>query len=291
MNFLHIILPIVVGGIIGYFTNYIAIKMMFRPRKAIYVGGHKLPFTPGIIPKNQSRVANAVGDAINDQLLTTDAVLGNLKDTCNKLITDLSSEFFVSDTTLNELTEGRLSDGDFIAQVSRAISHGIIEKIESADLSSAIRDFGEKTIDPMLEGKPMISMLFGSTTKNAIYDKAESMIRDYLAEHGEDKLQGFITDYIKDLSKKPLKDIVENEDNQYKLTYILIGTIDSAIDKHGASFLSHVDIRGIAVDRINAMSPEEVEELTLSVMKQELQAVINLGALIGAIIGAINIFI
>ena len=34
MGFLHIVLPVIVGGVIGYFTNYIAIKMMFHPRKA-----------------------------------------------------------------------------------------------------------------------------------------------------------------------------------------------------------------------------------------------------------------
>ena len=51
MSVLHIILPIIVGGIIGYCTNYIAIKMMFRPHKAVYIGKFKLPFTPGIIPK------------------------------------------------------------------------------------------------------------------------------------------------------------------------------------------------------------------------------------------------
>ena len=39
------------------------------------------------------------------------------------------------------------------------------------------------------------------------------------------------------------------------------------------------------------MKMDEVEALVLSVMKQELQAVINLGALIGALIGIFNIFI
>ncbi|MCU0568724.1 MAG: DUF445 family protein, partial [Oculatellaceae cyanobacterium Prado106] len=48
--------PPIVGGIIGYFTNDIAIKMLFRPYKALYLGGRKLPFTPGLIPSNQERL-------------------------------------------------------------------------------------------------------------------------------------------------------------------------------------------------------------------------------------------
>ena len=39
------------------------------------------------------------------------------------------------------------------------------------------------------------------------------------------------------------------------------------------------------------MEVEQLEELLMSIMKNELQAVINLGALLGAIIGVINIFI
>ncbi|NJO43440.1 MAG: DUF445 domain-containing protein [Cyanobacteria bacterium CRU_2_1] len=62
--------PPIVGGIIGYFTNDIAIKMLFRPYKAIYIGGRKLPFTPGLIPSNQERLAQRISDSIMGSLLT-----------------------------------------------------------------------------------------------------------------------------------------------------------------------------------------------------------------------------
>lgn len=62
--------PPIVGGIIGYFTNDIAIKMLFRPYRAIYISGRKLPFTPGLIPRNQERLAKNVSDTIMGSLLT-----------------------------------------------------------------------------------------------------------------------------------------------------------------------------------------------------------------------------
>ena len=49
MNYQFIINPLIGAGI-GYVTNWIAIKMMFRPTKAIKIGKFTLPFTPGIIP-------------------------------------------------------------------------------------------------------------------------------------------------------------------------------------------------------------------------------------------------
>ncbi|HEY9875012.1 MAG TPA: DUF445 family protein, partial [Candidatus Obscuribacterales bacterium] len=62
--------PPVAGAIIGYFTNDIAIKMLFRPYRAIYFGGRKLPFTPGLIPSNQERLAKRISDTIMGSLLT-----------------------------------------------------------------------------------------------------------------------------------------------------------------------------------------------------------------------------
>lgn len=62
--------PPVVGGIIGYFTNDIAIRMLFRPYRALYVAGRRLPFTPGLIPRNQERLAKRISDTIMGSLLT-----------------------------------------------------------------------------------------------------------------------------------------------------------------------------------------------------------------------------
>ena len=74
MEILRIVVPILVGATIGYCTNYLAIKMLFRPRKAIFIGNWQLPFTPGIIPKNQKRIASAVGRAVGGHLLNSDAI-------------------------------------------------------------------------------------------------------------------------------------------------------------------------------------------------------------------------
>ncbi|MDJ0659069.1 MAG: DUF445 family protein [Crocosphaera sp.] len=65
-----IIIPPIAGAIIGYFTNDIAINMLFRPYKAIYIGKRRLPFTPGLIPRNQERLAQKVSDTIMGSLLT-----------------------------------------------------------------------------------------------------------------------------------------------------------------------------------------------------------------------------
>jgi uncharacterized membrane protein YheB (UPF0754 family) len=62
--------PPILGGVIGYFTNDIAIKMLFRPYRAIYIGGRRIPFTPGLIPRNQERLAKNISNTIMRSLLT-----------------------------------------------------------------------------------------------------------------------------------------------------------------------------------------------------------------------------
>lgn len=62
--------PPLFGGVIGYFTNDLAIKMLFRPYRPYYLFKRRLPLTPGLIPSNQGRLAQRVADTIMGSLLT-----------------------------------------------------------------------------------------------------------------------------------------------------------------------------------------------------------------------------
>lgn len=68
------IIPPLVGGVIGYVTNDIAIRMLLRPHTAKHIMGWRVPFTPGIIPKEKGRIAEAVGTAISDNLMSQEVL-------------------------------------------------------------------------------------------------------------------------------------------------------------------------------------------------------------------------
>lgn len=70
LSILKFFVPPIVGGVIGYFTNDLAIKMLFRPYRPVLIGGQPLPFTPGLIPRNQERLAKRIADTIMRSLLT-----------------------------------------------------------------------------------------------------------------------------------------------------------------------------------------------------------------------------
>lgn len=73
-----VFIPPLVGGVIGFITNDIAIRMLFHPRKALYVGKWRVPFTPGLIPKEKERVAKSLGNVISTQLLDVPTLKKNV---------------------------------------------------------------------------------------------------------------------------------------------------------------------------------------------------------------------
>jgi len=73
------ILPPFVGAGIGLFTNWLAIKMMFRPLLERRVLGLRVPFTPGILPRERGRIARSLGDTVATDLLDEATVAARLR--------------------------------------------------------------------------------------------------------------------------------------------------------------------------------------------------------------------
>ena len=106
---LRIFIPPLVGAIIGYITNDIAIKMLFHPRRPIYIGKWKLPFTPGLIPKEKRRVAQSIGNVVSNQLLNSDTLVSVM--TSSEMVGKLRSgiENIINTNRGNEETVKQLS--------------------------------------------------------------------------------------------------------------------------------------------------------------------------------------
>jgi len=67
-------LPAFVGGIIGYVTNWLAIKMLFRPLTEKRFLGMRIPFTPGILPRERHALALSLGEVVSRDLLTEEVL-------------------------------------------------------------------------------------------------------------------------------------------------------------------------------------------------------------------------
>ncbi|MBU0680726.1 MAG: DUF445 family protein [Proteobacteria bacterium] len=63
--------PPALGAFIGYMTNYVAIKMLFRPLKPWKILGMRVPMTPGVIPSKRHDLAVNIGEMVGSHLLTS----------------------------------------------------------------------------------------------------------------------------------------------------------------------------------------------------------------------------
>lgn len=293
MEILHIILPVLVGALIGYCTNYIAIRMLFHPYNAVYIGKRRLPFTPGIIPKNQSRLANAMGDAVSQQLLSKEVITESFRRTGSgeRIISDLVESVCESEHSVSELFPDEDTKEEIENILTDNLSRSIIGKVEQIDLKTVICSIGDEAIEPLLENRPMIAMFLSDNLKNAIYDRLGDTAQDYLKRNGEDFIREYVSEYIRDLEEKPFGEIIRSGGNEEDVKELLTDVIGHVAVRYADTLLDQVDIKEITRQRIEEMKVNEVEALVMTVMKHELRAVINLGALIGAVIGIVNIFL
>lgn len=293
---LHIILPIAIGALIGYCTNYIAIKMLFLPRNEILIAGHKLPFTPGVIPKNKSRIAAAVGAAVSEKLLTEEDIVRSIKESniAEKAAADMTEFFMRDETTVESMiaeTGTNIDAEKFSEQLSSVFSEKILDGVKKADLNAVVADVAAVSFEDLL-ANPLVAMFMGGNAMNMISDKIVTALRAYIDEHGYELAEPIIRNETEIMLSEPLNKHLEKLHCDETMIYNVIESIMKKFTETKLpQLIGEFRIKDIVEQKINEMAVKDLEELVLSVMKKELQTVINLGALIGAVIGTVNIFV
>jgi len=102
-------IPPFAGAIIGYITNAIAIKMLFRPLNPVRVFGIRLPFTPGILPRQRERLAQSIGAMVERELLTAEVLRSRLANVDIKDFQEIVADFLHRDDIRKEFeSKGRI---------------------------------------------------------------------------------------------------------------------------------------------------------------------------------------
>ena len=141
----YIVAPLV-GGVIGYITNALAIRMLFRPHHPKFFLGHQIPFTPGIIPKEKSRIAASVGEAISENLMNEDVMHRSLlSDEMLSKIREAVSSFFArqqqNPETLRQFLSHYLSEEEILQIASKCegdLTTMISKKLANSDVGDKI---------------------------------------------------------------------------------------------------------------------------------------------------------
>ena len=294
MEVFKIIMTLLISALIGYFTNYIAVKMLFRPRTEKHIFGRRVPFTPGVIPKNKPRLAKALGNAVGKQLLTGDDLKNALSsEKTVGAVADRLTDSIFSDRPLSDILDGLL-DGNTEAVRSAAqqkITNMITEKIKRADISGIIVREGVAAVKQKVSGS-MLAMFVTDDMISSFAAPLAMRIDAYIEGNAGPMVSSAVNEEAEKLLQRSPADLLEStEFTRERVRNAAAGLIRKAAAESLGDIISSVDIPAIVEARVNAMSVVEVEELVMSVMKHELNAVISLGGLIGLVIGLLNVIV
>lgn len=289
------------GGIIGYFTNWLAIKMLFRPHQPKYITGMKVPFTPGLIPKERKRIAEAVGTSISENLMNKEVLEKNLlsEDMLTKigegydtfiakqrvntetLRTFLSHFLSAEDLSKIQSDAGgelaaqihsRLADSNLGTMLAHAAVEHAISKMENSLLGIA---FNAEQFLILLQ-EPAEHLL-SKQINQIIHNNSEEIVTNLIGQESDKLLETRVCELLRD-----------HDEQLAQFRAILLDGYRQVISVHLPKILSTIDICRIIRDRINEMDIEEGERIIMEVMDKELRAIVWLGALLGCIIGTIN---
>ena len=276
MEIINVLAGPIIGGVIGYFTNYIAVKMLFRPLKPIKIGKYTLPFTPGIIPKRKPALAHALGQAVSNALLSKDELTKVLtSDRMRRTITD-SIVIGINDT-LNERTIEEIGlsvfGQDSYEDKKDLLIEGVTDKIATGFLSMNVGNIIATEGAAALKQKGgMLAMFINEDLIASLATPIGNKVDSYVREGGKNKIREYISNEIDTMETKSINSIIGGIDTK-KVESIINQLYNSMIEEHVSDIVDTFDIQGIVEEKINNMAVEELEELIMSVMKNELGTV------------------
>lgn len=290
-----------IGAVIGYITNDIAIRMLFRPRTAKHIFGIKLPFTPGLIPKEKSRIAASIGNAISKNLMNREVLERTLlsQEMTDKIQSGIDA-FVDTQKTNGETVEEFLlhylskeNVAEMRSNISSDLATQIHTALSSAGLGTKIASIVVKHVIEKVKNS-MFGMLGADQFISMIAAPAESLlaqnINEILANHSEEMVGTLIDDQLETFMNASMKSLFigkERQIGQAKLT--ILSLYMTMVSEQLPRILDTINISRIIESRINEMDVKESEKLILDVMDKELKAIVWLGALLGFAMGCVNL--
>lgn len=289
------ILPPLIGAVIGYFTNLIAVKMLFFPHEEKRLFGHRIPFTPGAIPKGKARLAKSAGKIVQNELFTMEDISGKLltEEVERPLIEKAMSILDKNIRDTGAVLTGSPEKYDKLEKsFTELLEYKITDAIHRMDIPGSVKAEGISMIMKHVSDSRILSTFVSEKMVETIMDGVASRMGEYIDAHGPEMVSGITASRIHDLGDRTPLHVLEQagydpEFIRAKLTAAYRESVVNAVN----SALRRIDVASIVEDKINSMSIEELEKDVLTVMSNELNMIVSLGALIGLVIGCVNIFI
>ena len=297
-NILFWIIPPVVGAIIGYVTNLVAIKMLFRPLKEYRIFRLRLPFTPGILPRERGKLAESIGGMVERELLTPGVLRERLaktevKDNIGNALGDYTGQ--VLDKPLSFWLENKEEDFPLKEILRDFFSSDVFDSF----LEEIIKNWFNRNIDPSEDEDNSLGSWIKSRFRDfnsILIPPARHMIKkSFVKEIKKEEASIYVRALESIIEKYPgitLREFVSMGDKKKKqVDYFLTKKATDALDDNVESALSSVNVKVLASDRINSLEMIRVERIILDVLAGQLKWINIFGGLLGALIGFVQVIL
>lgn len=224
----------------GYGAAWLAVRMLFRPRRPVKIFGLTV-FPEGMIPRHRARLAETIGRAVGEELVSQETITKALFETdfFNRKVESIVSSY--TDDILNRaypsLIEAlpravRAPVLDSVAALQMSIAEHVAEMLRSDEMTDAVERFVDRRVDDLLSHR----------------------LRDALDDKAFEAFIGFLED--------AQQNIVTNRNFDARVRAFVSARIDELLSSRAtlAEIFTH-DAVALVKDRIDAQLPPIVQQL------------------------------
>ncbi|MCL2179607.1 MAG: DUF445 family protein [Treponema sp.] len=301
------VVPPIAGAIIAYITNVIAIKMLFRPLNEIRVFGIRVPFTPGILPRQRKKLAQSIGGMVERELLTPEVLRDRLarEDVREKIRYSIS--LFtenILDKTPSQLfvdNEKVLADRipEAVEKIYPVFTSAVMEFLYRPDIRREMESKGRIILRNIILKLNIFQRFFLSAAQyDMTLEKKMPEIIDDLSSIAEKALNetGVKKTLITAAGSSFNKMIGEQDKNLFALLNIgaqdkvklddyIFNKLLLAADGQINNILTSINVKQLVSDRIDSLDVARVERIILDVMSDQFKWIHIFGGILGFIIG------
>ncbi len=252
-----LIVTVSAAGLIGFFTNWLAITMLFHPRKPRPLLGQ------GIIPGSRDRVADLIALAISKDLISEEVILERIH------VSGVVPKY--RDMAL-QVTENLLLDEAFQKEIKELISQFLAEKLSSPELKekiiSVLMDMIDSAAKSGLAGVAV--RVYRMFNRDGLYRQIEEAI-----ETLPETVDFAVNELTRTFQTIPAKIAERSDDIELWLTKAIM------------SFVSTLDIYDMVSRNLRQFDDRRFENLIKRTSSHQLIYIKYLGGALGAIGGLV----
>jgi uncharacterized membrane protein YheB (UPF0754 family) len=264
--------PLLVATLHGYGAAWLAVKMLFRPRRPVYVFGRQLPLTPGMLPKEREHFIEALSSVIAERLLDVETITDEImKLNLESEITSIARREYLQHSQ-NESTIKLISD-----HLRERLLH-LRDSVETRwEITRALRRVVETEMSRRFS---LLQRLIGDyiLSDDTLYRIVGDSL-DQLAEQISESL------YVRTTISQAMAQVPE------KLFQPGASAPSTTVGDFVTVLSQRLDFRAILIKRLSALSNEAIEDLIMQTAGREIRAIVWFGAGIGFVVGVFQTLI